>query len=152
MLKIWKGIEQEFTNELSKVMTMFVCSDKVIDGATIIRLLIQNKDIKSIYFGAGRVRFVGVYAWKTLIEYCHEADISISIELFPEDYRSYICQYSDDVVTFILSYYNMPTIDNIRFKTDDWHVVSLYEKKASIDIDSVKDGMYPDDIIIYSEV
>lgn len=153
MIKIWKGVEKEYVDKSLEVMTVFVCADIKVSFSLLHKILLDNKDIKSIYFGAGRKKFAGMSIddWNELLSYCEHNNISIIIEIPPNELSAYI-KYDYSNVTFIITYYNFPkSITNLYFKTDDFEVTKIFSAKAHIDITEVQNNRYPDDILIYEE-
>jgi len=151
MLKIWKGPEMEGTN--IGMMTMFVCSDKEVDIKTIISLLEQNKDVRRIYFGAGRTRFNGVDDWKGVYDYAFRNSIDIVIEVAFDEYLDFITLYDSLVTTFIFSAYDFPyTFNNLQFKTDDTKVVTVYNAVARTSLETLKENnLFTCDIMLLEE-
>lgn len=154
MIKLWKGIEKEGIGSDSEIMTLFVCSDVKISFDLIQSVLNTNKDIKGIYFGAGRKEFEGMIPkdWDRLLLYCDKHNISIVIEVNPILLDMFTHLYNYKNVTFIVAYYDAPkNINKLYFKTDDFNVTNIYTPQKSVDITEVVDDRYPDDIIIYEE-
>jgi len=149
MIKIWKGIEQEAVDESSQVMTMFICSDLLLDGNFIVDMLMNNLDVQAIYFGAGRTAFSSIIHWNMLVDYCSLNNISIFIEINEHNYKMYINRFPQ--ATFIFSLYDMPKNVNIRFKTDDWRSVKLFTLSTEVDITEVQNDRYPNDTVIFEE-
>lgn len=155
MIRIWKGIEKEGIGADSEVMTLFVCTTTAVPGKLVLGILIDNADIKAIYFGAGRREFYGMTAkeWDKLILYCEAHDIKITIEVSPMMLETFIHIYNNKQVTFVVSYYNVPkNINRLFFKTDDYAVTRIFTANKEVDITEVVDDRYPNDVVIYEEV
>ena len=142
MLKIWKGPEMEGTD--IGTMTMFVCSDGAtgeIEIKKIISLLEQNKDVRRVYFGAGKYRFFGVDDWKSLYDYLFRNSIDIIIEVQYDELEELIQKYDTLITTFICSSYNFPyTYNNLQFKTDNTKVVTVFNAVARTSLETLKDN------------
>ena len=154
MIKLWKGIEKEGIGKDSEIMTLFVCSDCEIPVDLIIETLQANKDIKVIYFGAGRRLFFGIPSeeWKRLIAHCKAVGISIVMEVNHDRVYAYTYLYNSEIVTFVVAYYNAPkNINRLYFKTDDFETTKIFVSQKDVDITCVSDNMYPDDVILYEE-
>ena len=153
MVKLWTGIERENIDEASKLPTLFVCSDNILTAEFIINYL-KTLEVKAIYFGAGRLPFFGFIErdWNKILEYCTETDVKILIEVEPDKFHTIISKYNNPIVHFIVAYYNVPKgINDIYFKTDDLEVVRLFTCSTKVDISSVRDNRYTEDILIYEE-
>lgn len=151
MLKIWKGPEMEGTN--IGIITMFVCSDCEISTRTVIRLLEQNRDVRRIYFGAGKKEFYGTDDWKGLYDYCFRRSIDIAIEVAYDKLLDYITDYDTLVTTFICSSYEFPyTFNNLQFKTDDTKVVTVYNAVARTSLETLKENnLFTCDVMLLEE-
>jgi len=154
MIRLWKGIEKEGIGVESEIMTLFICADVPISFGLIRKTLEDNPDIKGLYFGAGRLEFEGMNAqdWDRVVIYCDANNISIIIEVNPMLLIPFTHLYNAPIVTFIVAYYNAPkNINKLYFKTDDFAVTTIYTSQKDVDITSVVDNRYPDDVILYEE-
>ena len=139
MLKIWKGPEME-GNDIG-IMTLFVCSDEEVDTKTLIQCVSENPDIRRIYFGAGRLPFLGVSDWKALYDYLWRYSINIIIEVDNFLLKDFIDMYDSLLTTFIVVHYNMPfTYNNLQFKTDDAKAVKIFTVSSRTMLDTLKDN------------
>lgn len=155
MIRIWRGIEQEGVDAASVVETLFVCSDVFVSFSLLKKVLQDNKDIRAIYFGAGRKAFMGMFRvdWTELLTYCTLNDITIVIEVEPDALKFSILRYSNPCVTFIVAHYNIPKDlqSKLYFKTDDFITTQIYAVAKTVDITGVVDDRYASDILIYEE-
>lgn len=151
MLKIWKGPEMEGTD--IGMMTMFVCSDVEVSSKQIIGLLEQNRDVRRLYFGAGRTQFNGIDDWKGLYDYVFRKSINIIMEVPYDKLLDYISEYDTLSTTFICSSYEFPyTFNNLQFKTDDTKVVTVYNAVARTSLDTLKENnLFTCDIMLLEE-
>lgn len=151
MLKIWKGPEMEGTD--IGMMTMFVCSDVEVSSKQIIGLLEQNRDVRRLYFGAGRTQFNGIDDWKGLYDYVFRKSIDIIMEVPYDRLLDYISEYDTLSTTFICSSYEFPyTFNNLQFKTDDTKVVTVYNAVARTSLDTLKENnLFTCDIMLLEE-
>lgn len=151
MLKIWKGPEMEGTD--IGMMTMFVCSDVKVSSKQIIGLLEQNRDVRRLYFGAGRTRFNGIDDWKGLYDYVFRKSIDIIMEVPYNELLDYIAEYDTLSTTFICSSYEFPyTFNNLQFKTDDTKVVTVYNAVARTSLDTLKENnLFTCDVMLLEE-
>lgn len=154
MIRLWKGIEKEGIGAESEVVTLFICSDVLINFTLIQKFLEADSSIKSLYFGAGRKEFEGMVPkdWDKLILYCDKHEINIIIEVNPMLLDSFTHLYNHNNVTFIVAYYNAPkNINKLYFKTDDFSVTNIFTPQKSVDITEVRENRYPDDVLLYEE-
>jgi len=151
MIRIWKGPEMEGTKV--GMMTLFVCSDTEVPIKTIISLIEQNKDIRRVYFGAGRKRFYGVDDYKGLYDYLFRNSIEIIIEVQYNELRDFIEAYDTLITTFICSSYEFPyTYNNLQFKTDDLKVVTMFNAVSQTSLDTLKnDNLFTCDTMLLEE-
>jgi hypothetical protein len=107
-----------------------------------------------LYFGAGRLEFEGMplQDWDRVALYCGARNISIVIEVNPMLLIPFTHLYNASMVTFIVAYYNAPkNMNNLYFKTDDFVVTKIFTPQKNVDITSVENDRYPDDVLIYEE-
>jgi len=151
MLKIWKGPEMEGTD--IGMMTMFVCSDVEVSSKQLIGLLEQNRDVRRLYFGAGRTQFNGIDDWKGLYDYVFRKSINIIMEVPYDKLLNYIFKYDTLSTTFICSSYDFPyTFNNLQFKTDDTKVVTVYNAVARTSLDTLKENnLFACDVMLLEE-
>lgn len=151
MLKIWKGPEMEGTKV--GIITLFVCSDEVIDIKKLIGLVQSNQDVRRIYFGAGKTRFEGATDWKALYDYCFMHSIEVVVEVSSAELDKFIELYDNLVTNFIVSTYEMPfTYNNVQFKTDDNDVVKIYNVTAQTSLATLKENnLFDCDIMLVEE-
>lgn len=151
MIKIWKGPEMEGTN--IGIMSLFVCSNVPVPIKTIISLLEQNKDIRRVYFGAGKHRFMGVDDWKGLYDYLFRNSIDIIIEVCYNEIFEFIEKYDTLITTFIYSFYEFPyTFNNLQFKTDNTKVVTVFNAVARTSLETLKENnLFTCDIMLLEE-
>lgn len=151
MLKIWKGPEMEGTKV--GIMTLFVCSDEVIDIKKLLGLVQSNQDVRRIYFGAGKTRFQGAIDWKALYDYCFMHSIEVVIEVGSAELDKFIKLYDNLVTNFIVVKYEMPfTYNNIQFKTDDNDVVKIYNASAQTSLVTLKENnLFDCDVMLIEE-
>ena len=151
MLKIWKGPEMEGTD--IGMITMFVCSDVKIPTKKVIGLLEQNREVRRLYFGAGKEQFEGVDDWNGLYDYVFRRSIDIIIEVPYHRLYEYIDKYDTLSTTFICSSYEFPyTYNNLQFKTDDTKVVTVYNAVARTSLDTLKENnLFTCDIMLLEE-
>lgn len=125
MFKVWKGPEMEGTHV--GVMTMFVCSDVSIEAKRLISLLVDNRDVRRVYFGAGRHEFAGIDDWKLIYDYAFIHSVELVMEIPPDRIGEYVSKYDNLAVTFIVPFYNAPfTYNSMQFKIDDRERVTIY--------------------------
>lgn len=151
MIRIWKGPEMEGTN--IGIMTLFVSSTVPVPVKTIICQLEQNRDVRRVYFGAGKHRFHGVDDWKCLYDYLFRNSIDIIIEAQYEELPLFIEKYDTLITTFICSSYDFPyTYNNMQFKTDNNKVVTMFNAVARTSLDTLKDNnLFTCDIMLIQE-
>ena len=139
MLRIWKGPEMEGAKV--GIMTLFVCSDKIIKSKTVIQMLAENPDIRRVYFGAGKHKFKGSNQWQQLYDYCFTRSIEIVIEVVQDELRDFVEAYDNLITTFIVVDYDVPfTYNNLQYKTDNNTVVNVYNVCAQTSLDTLKDN------------
>ena len=154
MIRIWKGPEMEGIGNKAGVQTLFICSDSALYFDDICVFIIQNPDIKALYFGAGRKDFAGMdpKSWHKLISLCVEKSITITIEVSPMMVDLFVRLYNHSIVTFVIAYYNAPKdMSNLYFKTDDYAVTKIYTPEVVVDITSVCEDRYPEDVVLYED-
>ena len=151
MIKIWKGPEMEGTD--IGIMTLFVCSDKAVPIRTIISLLEENKDVRRVYFGAGKHRFEGVDDWKGLYDYLFRNSINVVIEVSYNELIPFIQTYDTLITTFICSAYNFPfTYNNMQYKTDNTKVVTVFNAVARTSLETLKENnLFTCDVMLLEE-
>ena len=154
MIKLWTGIEKEGIGKKSEVMTLFVCSDCKIPEEIVIEALESNKNIKRVYFGAGREAFYGMENFIDFITvYCTQHDIKIIIEVSAEQLKTFVNLYDEEWVTFVVAFYDFKQQmkGKLLFKTDDWITTKMFKCKKKVDITCVDNNMYPGDKLIHIE-
>lgn len=162
MIKIWKGIEHEAVRLQDTEMTIFVCSDCTLPSGLIIRMLEEQVDANRVYFGAGRRQFYGMSEddWAAFMNYCELHETKVVIEICPDDEKFAhdlvrpLSENQTDLITFIFASYSFPDLRKagLYFKTDDYSITRIFGPLRSVDISSVKDNRYADDVVIYEEV
>lgn len=155
MIKLWKGIEKEALLDSDEVMTLFVCSDEPISSEFLFAFLVQNKDIKAIYFGAGRHEFVApsTKEWDKIFQYCLKEDIRITIEVSPMMLPIFAKLYNHEQITLIVAYYDAPKSlkSRLYFKTDDYSCTEIYIAGKSVNLDTLVDNRYEDDCLLFEK-
>lgn len=151
MIKIWKGPEMEGTKV--GIQTLFVCADVIVPIKHVISQLEQNRDIRRVYFGAGKHKFVGVTDWTSLYDYLFKRSIEVVVEVSFENLRTFIDMYDNLITTFIVVNYDMPyTYNNLQFKTDDNKVVTMFNAVSQTSLQTLKENnLFACDIMLYEE-
>ncbi len=151
MIKIWKGPEMEGTKV--GIQTLFVCSDVVVPIKLIISQFEQNRDVRRIYFGAGKYSFAGVDDWSSLYDYLFRRSIEVVVEVSFEDLHKFIDMYDNLITTFIVVNYNMPyTYNNLQFKTDNNKVVTMFNAVSQTSLQTLKENnLFTCDVMLYEE-
>ena len=151
MIRIWKGPEMEGTKV--GIQTLFICSDIVIPIKYVISQLEQNRDVRRIYFGAGKHRFAGVDDWTSLYNYLFRRSIEVIVEVSFEELRLFIDKYDNLITTFIVVNYDMPyTYNNLQFKTDDNKVVTMFNAVSQTSLQTLKENnLFTCDTMLYEE-
>jgi len=153
MIRLWKGIEKEGIGTESEILTLFVCANKEVKSDLLISTLECNLDIKAIYFGAGRVRFNGVDNWRRIINYCAANKIKVIMEVPYSWLGGKFIADCDGVDLFIVAMYDCePHNKTVYFKTDDYKVTRIYTLQKEVDITTVIDNKYRDDVELFKEV
>lgn len=151
MIRIWKGPEMEGTKV--GIQTLFICSDVVIPIKYVISQLEQNRDVRRIYFGAGKHSFAGVDDWTSLYNYLFRRSIEIIVEVSFEELLTFIETYDNLITTFIVANYDMPyTYNNLQFKTDDNKVVTMFNAVSQTSLQTLKENnLFTCDTMLYEE-
>ena len=151
MLKIWKGPEMEGTKV--GIMTLFVCSDRLIETKVIIQCLAENCDVRRVYLGAGKHSFEGMSHWQTLYDYCFARSIEIVMEVGWAQLRDMINKYDNLITTFIVANYDMPfTYNNLQFKTDNNKVVTIFNASSQTSLETLKsNNLFACDVMLLEE-
>ena len=139
MIRIWKGPEMEGTKV--GMMTLFVCSDREIPIKTIISQIMQNGDIRRVYFGAGRKSFAGVDDFKGLYDFLFRRSIEIIIETDFLHLDEFISRYDSLITNFIITRYEAPyTFNNLQYKTDNTRTVTIYNATSQTSLETLKEN------------
>lgn len=152
MLRIWKGPEMEGTKV--GIMTLFVYSDwEVIPIKKIITLIQQNRDIRRVYFGAGKHSFEGVDDFNGLYDFLFRQSIEIVIETSPAQLDEFVQKYDTLITTFIVARYDMPyTYNNLQYKTDNNKMVTIYNATSQTSLETLKNNnLFTCDVMLLEE-
>lgn len=151
MIRVWKGPEME-GNDIG-IPTLFVCSDRPVRKKMVIASIINNPEIRRVYFGAGRKSFKGVDDWKGLYDYLFQQSIDVIIEVSDAQLKEFIELYDSLITKFIVVNYEMPfTYNNLQFKTDDKECVKIFTVSSRTMLDTLKDNnLFMCDKLLFEE-
>lgn len=151
MFKVWKGPEMEGTDVGTP--TLFICSDVEVPSKRIIRLLLENSDVRRVYFGAGKCQFHGVSNWQEVYDFCFVRSIDLIIETQVQTLEEFIEKYDTLITTFIVSRYDAPfTYNSLQFKLDDNKYVTIYNPTARTSLQTLKsNNLFTCDIMLVEE-
>ena len=146
-MRIWKGIEQEHNGNFG-ISTLFVESENPC--LPIIENILNNdRNINVVYFGAGEI---DITDWKFIsdlqefkMKYGVDVVLECSLVNLPNDYSVF------DKCVIRIAINNVLCNAEIKLRTKNTVYICGINRFKSNSINSVVDGMYSEDILLYDE-
>lgn len=155
-MRIWLGKEQEFNGNYNNVVAFVEAKEVNLEKLlNILQSIDVFNSIKTIYFGAGEVNVTKFIYDENSITFLKDNGIQTVLELdFCSDTNFNSFHFDTVIYRFNMSNrYDNLQCSNMFYKIRESERVGLVQscKLAYNDISKVKDGRYPEDILIYDK-